>query len=353
MSTPTGPQDPRIPHQNGAVPQADRQQTQPAQQQPAQAPRPQPQPYGQQPPPAQPQAPQPQAPQQQAQPGYGFPPTQYPQPVQQGYPYEIRPGVPQVPQPQPYVPNPNEPDWSALADQNVAERKRKRLMIIGGASVVVIALAVGAALLFAGGSDKKDDGKQIADKQTSAPAVSPTGSASGSPTGTPSGSPTGTPTGSPTPTLQGSDLFTAKTLTVDGQSFARKATSHRTPCWKSTQGGLGPILDKNKCTQIVLATYVSGKDSVSVGVLVFPTAAQAGEVNAGFKGKLIPLTGQPGIPNFCKQVPCAVTHAVHGRYVYTTLAGPNDGKAGNKDAHSVAAGHGIAGYTLSRLLDLD
>src|SRR3954467_15998473 len=97
MSPPTGPQDPRIPHQHGAVPQAGQAPTQPAQK---------------------------------AKPGYGYPPTQYPQPVQQGYPYEIRPGLPQ--QPQPYVPNPNEPDWSALADQHVAERKRKRLAVTAG-----------------------------------------------------------------------------------------------------------------------------------------------------------------------------------------------------------------------------
>ncbi|MFJ4406712.1 MULTISPECIES: hypothetical protein [unclassified Streptomyces] len=320
MSTPTGPQDPRIPHQNGAVPKVDQQQTQAAR------------------------------PTQQAQPGYGYPPTQHPQPVQQGYPYEIRPGVPQFPQPQPYVPNPNEPDWSALADQHVAEQRarKKRMLIIGVAAVLVVAVA-GAAALFLMGGSKKDDGtvaKDDKDKQTTAPSVQPTESADTSPTD-------GTPGPSSTPTLQGSDLFTAKTLTINGQSFARKATSHRTPCWKSTQGGLGPVLDKNHCTQIVLATYVSGKDSVSVGVLVFPTEAEAKAVDTGFKGKLIPLTGQPGIPNFCKQVPCAVTHAVHGRYVYTTLAGPNTGAAGNKDSDSVAAGHGIAGYTLTRLTELD
>ncbi|MEU6853058.1 hypothetical protein ABZ901_24405 [Actinacidiphila alni] len=329
MSTPTGPQDPRIPHQNGAVPQVDRQQTQAAQQQPPQQ-----------------QVQPPQQPRQQAQSGYGFPPTQYPQPVQQGYPYEIRPGVPQVPQPQPYVPNPNEPDWSALADQHVAERKRKRLMIIGGSAVLVIAVAGAAALFLLGGS-KKDDDKPIAKPTTTAPVVAPpTASADGSPTDTP------TPTATATPTMQGKDLFAAQTLPVDGQTFTRKTTSHETTCWKATRSGLGPTLGPNHCSQVLLATYTSAKSSVTVGVMVFPTAKDANAVNTTFKGELIPLTGKAGIPHFCQKVACAVTHAVHDHYLYTTIAGPNDGKAGNKDAKAIAAGHGIAGYTLSQLLEL-
>jgi hypothetical protein len=305
MSTPTGPQDPRIPHQNGAVPQAD---------------------------------------QQPAQPGYGYPPTQYPQPVQQGYPYEIRPGIPQ---PQPYVPNPHEPDWSALADQHVAERKRKRLLIISVSAVLVLAVAGAAALLLTGGS-KKDD--TAGKRPTSAPAVAPpSASADSSPTGSPSG---GGPSGTPSPTMQGKELFAATTLPVDGQTFRRKTTSHEVKCWKATRGGLGPMLGPNKCSQVVLATYTSAKSSVTVGVLVFPSAKEANAVNTGFKGELTPLTGKSGIPHFCAKVACAVTHAVHDRYVYTTIAGPNDGKAGNKDGNSITAGHGIAGYTLSRLLDL-
>jgi hypothetical protein len=313
MSTPTGPQDPRIPHQNGAVPQADQQQ---------------------------PQAP--------TQPGYGYPPTQYPRPAQQGYPYEIRPGVPQFPQPQPYVPNPAEPDWSALADQHVAERKRKRLLIIGVSAVLVIAVA-GAAALFLMGGSKKDDDNNIAKQHTTGPAAPPSASADSSPS---TASPSGKPSSTPSPTMQGRELFAAETLPVDGQTYTRRTTSHEVKCWKATRGGLGPMLGPNKCSQIVLATYTSKKSSVTVGVLVFPSAKEANAVDTAFKGELIPLTGKPGIPHFCQKVPCAVTHAVHDHYVYTTIAGPNSGKAGDKDATSVAAGHGIAGYTLSRLLEL-
>lgn len=281
----------------------------------------------------------------QQQPHQAQSPQQAQPPQQAGYPYTVQPGFPQ---PQPYVPNPNQPDWSAMADHQEADGRRKRRLRIGIASVVVLAAAA-AGTVVALTMGKKDH-----DKVADGTKHSPTSSASGStsPSTGPSPSKSSTPSGKPTPTLRGSDLFTAPQLTVDGQSFARKTTAHKTPCWQGTQGGLGPQLDPHHCSQIVLATYVSAKDSVTVGVMVFPTAADAEAVNSGFKGNLTPVTGT-GIPHFCSsKVVCAVTHAVHGHYLYTTIAGPNSGTAGNKDAHAIAAGRGIAGYALSRLLEM-
>lgn len=364
MSTPQGPQDPRIPHQGAATPPVEPQQ----QQQPQQAQQPAPQQQAAQPQaPQQPQAQQPQAqqpaPQQQQQPygGYGYPQSQYqpaaqqqppPQqaqpPLQSGYPYEVRPGLPE---PRPYVPSPNEPDWSAMADRQEADRKRKRRLRIVIASVVVLAVAAAGTVVALTLGGKKSGGDTVADEKTHS--ATPSASASGSTSASPSPSGSATPSGGEaTPTLQGSDLFAATSLPVNGQKFDRKTTSHATPCWKGTQGGLGPALDHNQCSQIVLATYVSGKEAVTVGVLVFPTPAQAAAVNADFKGKLTPLTGKAGIPNFCAKVACAVTHAVHDRYLYTTIAGPNSGAAGDKDADAIAAGQGIAAYALSRLLEM-
>jgi hypothetical protein len=344
MSTPQGPQDPRIPHQDATTPPVQpqqQQQPQPAQQQPQAA---------QPPTPGQPQAPQ----QQQPYSGYGYPQGQYtpavqqqpqpqqPQPpLQTGYPYEVRPGFPQ---PRPYTPNPNEPDWSAMADRQEADRKRKRRLRIVIASVVVLALAAAGTVVALTMGKKKDD--KVADG--SKHGASPTASTSTGPS--PSGSPA-TPSTKPTPTLRGSDLFTAPSLPINGQTFTRKTTAHKTPCWKGTQHGLGPQLDQHGCSQIVLATYVSGKEAVTVGVLVFPTAADAQAVNAGFKGSLIPVTGK-GIPNFCAKAACAVTHAVHEQYLYTTIAGPNSGAAGDKDPDAIAAGRGMAGYALARLLQM-
>ncbi|HEY5833160.1 hypothetical protein [Streptomyces sp.] len=290
---------------------------------------------------------------QQPQPGYGYPPPQYPQQPQSGYgypqqlqpshPYEIRPGIPQPPQP--YQPGLSGPDWAAMAERQEAESRRKRrirLTVIVSAVVLVVAGA-GVAALFALGGSTKDE----ATPKQSAPASA---SATASPSGSPGGP--GSPSAAPAPTMQGKDLFAATTLPVNGQTFVRKTTSHEFPCWKATQGGLGRLLDQNQCTTVVLATYSSGDTSVTVGVMAFPSETAANAVESGFQGKLIPLVGKAGVPDFCDKVPCAVTHAVHGRYVYSTIAGPNSGAAGDKDADAKAAGHGIAGYTLSRLLEL-
>ncbi|SHN29229.1 hypothetical protein [Actinacidiphila paucisporea] len=345
MSTPQGPQDPRIPHQGAPTAPAGSQQRPSAPQHPQ---------------PAQPQAPQqpaqPQAPQQPHIPFSNFqqgqfapaaqqpPPHQGEPPLQAGYPYGVRPGLPQ-----PYVPDPNQPDWSALADDQEAERRRKRRLRIGIVSVVVLAVAAAGTVVALSMGKKGDD--KVADGPKHSPSTSASASTSTSAGPSPSSSSAG-PSGQPTPTLRGSDLFTAPKLAVDGQSFARKITAHKAPCWQGTQGGLGPQLDPHHCSQIVLATYVSGKDAVTVGVMVFPTPADAEAVNTDFKGNLTPVTGA-GIPSFCtSKVACAVTHAVHGRYLYTTIAGPNSGAAGNKDAHAIAAGRGIAGYALSRLLEM-
>ncbi|WP_031514230.1 hypothetical protein [Streptomyces sp. NRRL F-5123] len=301
MSTPQGPQDPRVPYQSGATP------------------------------PVEPQQPQP---------GYGYPQGQYPPPVQPGYPHDVRQGFQQ---PFPYVPNPHQPDWSAVADRQEAERKRKkRLVLTIVIGVVVIALGAAGtvvALTMGGSKDKHTTATEKQQHTTSPPSSAPTSS-------------TPKPSGTATPTLQGSDLFKATELPINGRTFTRKTTSHETPCWKGTQGGLGPILDRNHCSQIVLATYVSDKSSVTVGVIVLPTAAEAEAVATDFKGGLTPLAGTHGIPDFCNKVACAVTHAVHGRYVYTTIAGPNSGAEGDKDADSIAAGQGLSGYALSRLLEI-
>jgi hypothetical protein len=87
--------------------------------------------------------------------------------------------------------------------------------------------------------------------------------------------------------------------------------------------------------------------------MAFPSAADAKAAAAAFTGRLRPLTGKSGIPDFCGKVSCAVTRAVHGRYLYSTVAGPNSGAAGDKNSDAVAAGQGLAAYTLSRLIELD
>jgi hypothetical protein len=83
--------------------------------------------------------------------------------------------------------------------------------------------------------------------------------------------------------------------------------------------------------------------------MVFPTPEDAAAANTAFTGQIAALGGA-GIPAFCHGKPCAVTHAVQGRFLYTTLAGPNSGAPGVKDPESIAASHSVAAYVLSRLL---
>ncbi|MEV6104409.1 hypothetical protein AB0M28_06770 [Streptomyces sp. NPDC051940] len=273
--------------------------------------------------------------------------------------YQIRPGVPQQPAQQPHVPPATaqsaqqytssaptqpgqpyiqpvspQPDWSAMAEDYEARSRRKKMLGIVFAIVAVVVIGAGAAVFTLTGKDDDKSGQATDKKESASAAPSPKASS---------------PKASQSPALRGSDLFTATSLPADGQTLARKKTAHAMPCWKATQAGLGPLLAK--CSNAVLATYSSAKASVTVAVLVFPSEADAKAVNDAFKGTVKPMPAEGG-PAFCKQVECAVTHAVKGKYLYTTIAGPNNGKAGAKDANAIVAGHKVEAYTLSRLTEL-
>ncbi|MQY13340.1 hypothetical protein SRB5_34850 [Streptomyces sp. RB5] len=261
----------------------------------------------------------------------------------------IPPSVPQPPppayrEPQPYQPAQGEPDWSAMADEYNASQKRRKWVLISLTAVAVLAIAAGA-IFFLPGSDKDDEAKKD-DPVTQEPKEDPTSGPE--PTTSKSGKP------APAATMLGKDLFTAKTLPANGKTYDRLAVSHSDPCWKGTRNGLGPLLNKNKCRQVLTATYASGDHAVTVGVAVFDNAAEAAAVATNFTGQLRPLA-KNGKPGHCadEKVPCAVTKAAHGLYVYTTIAGPTSGKAGDKDPDSVAAGNAVAAYALSRLLAME
>ncbi|WP_405725108.1 hypothetical protein OG607_20325 [Streptomyces sp. NBC_01537] len=282
----------------------------------------------------------PQGPQDPQQPGYGYPPAQpgygygYP-PPQEGYP------------PQPYLPiPPEEPDWLALAAQQEAAAKRRKRLVIIGSVLGGAALLAGAVFVAANVAQDKDS------DTVASPSTSPS-SATSSAAPSPSATGGATSSADPAATMRGSDLFAAATLPVNGEKFVRKSTSHETPCWKATENGLGAVVDKNHCTQVMLATYTSGSDSVTVGVMVFPSAADAKAAEAAFKGRITAVGGKSGVPDFCGKVSCAVTHAVHDRFLYSTTAGPNSGSAGDGDSGAIAAGQGIAAYSLSRLIAMD
>ena len=319
MSTPRGPQDPRIPRSDP-----------PAESQSPMPPTP-PYVYGY----PQPQSPSPQSQSQQAQ----YPQAQ-PQPT---IAFQRPQPQPQYPA-QPFIPPVPEPDWAAMAGRREAQAKRKRVLIIVGA-VVAVAVLGGAAFLGATGLGHSSDDKTV---------VTASGTASPQPS-TARPSPTSSPTRART--LRASSVLSSTSLKVNGQTYTRMATDTLTPCWKGTVDGLGGILSTNHCSQMLRATYVSSSITVTVGIAVFPTGADARAAETSYKGAVEPLYGKGINGSFCTVAePCAQTQALHGRYLYMTIAGPTVGVA-PKNSHPTdawtTAGHGVAGYGLSAVIKLN
>lgn len=344
MSRPPAPQDPRIPRAEPAgearpavpsPPPGDAAPAAPAPTPPNGYGYPQPQSQPQRPAPEQPTVliQQPVVPAPQPAPPYQPPAAPYRQPAYA---------------PQPFAQQANEPDWQSLADRNESRSRRKRILVITAAVVgsVLVAggIAVGAVTLKGGST-----------KTTAGPSVGPT--ATSVATASASSSPSAGASASHAPALHANAVLNHQSLTIDGQTFVRKATETTNPCWKGTEGGLGGLLKSEVCTQVLRATYVSDKSAVTVGIAVLHTAAEAKAVDAAFQGTVEPLYGSGISATFCKDpASCAITHAVHGRYLYLTIAGQATGtpaKGSAPTATSVAAGHGVAGYALSAVLPLD
>ncbi|MFF2816150.1 hypothetical protein ACFVT9_11575 [Kitasatospora cineracea] len=294
-----------------------------------------------------------QPPQGPPQPGYGYPPPaagpgQVPPPYNQGgYGPPQYPG--QVPPPnQPYPGQPvqgrygagtfqngDEPDWTAMADQHeTAARKKKRLMLGGIALVCAVALAgiVVVSMNVLGKDDKKND--PIAGPSSSASASGDNSSGSPSPSSSSSG---GTKPKSPEDALsRGSSdkapvsldtLFPKASLSVDGQTLAKKATEHDDQCGAGTVNGLGTVLENENCRDIYLATYVSDKAAVTVGIVVFDSKSQADRAQAKVVGNIKPLRSDQ-TPRFCPDLSqCAFSNKAFGRYMVFTTAGNADGSA--------------------------
>ncbi|MFD8593748.1 hypothetical protein ACFV1L_01940 [Kitasatospora sp. NPDC059646] len=253
---------------------------------------------------------------------------QQPQPWQQQqtqYPY---PGPPPVQQS-------FEPDWQQLADQREAQVRRKRLMTGLGIGVGVVVLGAGAAAVAVLSQKDTPDNKPVASPSASAPA-SPTGGAK------PSGS--GSPTKQLPPAITAEALFADQSLNIGGHNYVRKSTTTDNPCWKATGAGLGDVLTNANCSQLMRGTYFSGNTAVTVGVAVFKSETDAKKVGSGMKGQIQPLFGKDNVGEFCRNVACALTSRVEGRYVVFTVAGPISGGAGDQDPLAQSSGKELDGY---------
>ncbi|QKW19963.1 hypothetical protein HUT16_13625 [Kitasatospora sp. NA04385] len=270
----------------------------------------------------------------------GAPPfPQQPQPPQQWQqPQYSYPGPPPVqPGPQPVQP-PAAPDWQQLADQREAQARRKRTLLVVGIGAGVLLLAAGGiSVALLNKDDKTPD--PVASASQSAPA---TGSpkASGSPKPSGSASPA-----KPLPPAVTSDvLFADQSLNIGGHNYVRKTIANTDTCWKATGGGLGDVLSGANCNRLMRATYFTGNTAVTVGVAVFKDEADAKKAGSGVKGQIQPLFGQDDVAVFCRDVSCALTNRVEGRYLVFTVAGPIGGAAGDQDQVAQSSGKELDGY---------
>ncbi|WP_152627120.1 hypothetical protein [Streptacidiphilus melanogenes] len=287
-----------------------------------------------------------------AQPSPHSAPTQAGAPAQQfgapGYGYP-QPQQPTNPPPQQMYAAPQggpggqgEPDWAGMAADYERNGRRKRRMILSGA--LVASLAVIGGVVWFGLSGSKGH-------TNAGPSTSPAPVASASPSAPATAS--SDPSPSHTPPLAPADVFAKKTLTIDGKTFTRTEDENTDPCWKASMDGLGTVLTKNGCAQVLRGTYASGNHAVTVAVVVFHSKSDAQAAGAAFTGKVTPLYGD-NVDSFCVgKAGCAVTHAVSGRFLYLAESGLTGASASTPDALANTAGHAAASYVLSSLLKIE
>jgi len=281
-------------------------------------------------------------------PGYGYPP-----PGQEGYVPGAFPPPGQQPPPQVgrYGPgtfqnDAEAPDWTALADQheNESRRKRRTMLVVGG---LVAALAVGgivtAAVLLKGGDKPTDTptatAKPSAAKSSAAAAPKPTTPEEALSRSTVDKAP-----------LSVDALLPDAKLTVGDQVLSKVATEKVSSCSTATNNGLGAVLGAEECQEVYLATYLSDKAAVTVGIAVFDTKPQADRVQSKVVGNIKALRTN-ATPRFCPDLKqCTFSNAAFGRYVVFTTAGNADTTAVT-DANPVAkvSAAGLAKQALDNL----
>ncbi|MFJ5232953.1 hypothetical protein ACIQBJ_24025 [Kitasatospora sp. NPDC088391] len=290
------------------------------------------------------------------QPAYGYPPQGGPQPAY-GYPQQVPPpqpgfGPPQGPgysqgpgSPQSYGPggfpppdgqqpyqgryaaptfqgDAEAPDWSAMASQHEDERRRRKrtVALLSTLGALVLVGGIVTAAVMVGNDDKPN--KPIAGQSTD---PGPTGSPSGSPVAKPKSAEEALSRASTDKApLSVESLFPGATLTVDGQQLNRVATEHGTECSAETNNGLGSVLVTENCQDMYLATYLSEKSAVTVGIAVFDTKPQADRVKSKVVGNVKALRSN-ATPRFCPDLKqCATSSDSYGRYVVFTTGGNAD-----------------------------
>ncbi|WP_457028889.1 hypothetical protein [Kitasatospora sp. P5_F3] len=224
-------------------------------------------------------------------------------------------------------PDVDEPDWSALAQQNAEARRLGKRRVLRAFSSLGAMLVIGAVVAVSVYMTNGQPRVPVAAVQTApAPSASVVPSAS-QPALPPSKKPEEFLSKGSTDkaTLNADALFPNATFTVQGRTYTKAAVDFSGSCGDYTANGLGPILRDQMCRGIYRATYTADKIAVTLAVAVFDTKAQADKAGSVFKGNGQPLA-KGGVQKFCTDVKsCAVTHESFGRYLYFTVAGSKDG----------------------------
>ncbi|MFJ6937113.1 hypothetical protein [Streptomyces sp. NPDC101132] len=248
------------------------------------------------------------------------------------------------------------PDWDAMADAHAAGRRRRKRLLWGGGGFLAAAVvaAVVATLVVTGGTSGD------APDAEGGPGAAPTQKHDPAADAMPDFADT---TDSPDPLAYLSDarkdtaplraglLFGTKDVKVGDHRYDLSGGDTTPDCTKRVDPALGAVLRKQGCTLFMRAAYSRDDAQVTVGVAVFPTAAQATAAKAGVSGGVTALPASAAKPFCAPGTVCRRTANSYGRYLYLTLTG----LTGNKDASEgdqtvVGTGDDLAEYTFQRIV---
>ncbi|WP_030567295.1 hypothetical protein [Streptomyces aureocirculatus] len=252
---------------------------------------------------------------------------------------------------------PQTPDWAALAEASEARARRRKWLLIGGGALatVGVAAAVAVAVVSANSDDTTASNKPASELPTTAdiPGTSTAPEPSFEAT---------TPPPPPDPKdyissakkdkapLGPESFFPGTKLTSGERVYKKGDTDSTKKCASVTQPALAAVLTRNKCTEVLRATYARKGIAVTVGVAVFDTEAQAVRAKKQADDGLVRSLSGKGVAPFCRTTVCRGTYNAYGRYAYFTTTGFLNGKdVTTKDKNAYEVGDDLARFTFHQI----
>jgi hypothetical protein len=241
-----------------------------------------------------------------------------------------------------------------MAARNESAGRRRRLYTIGGAvlAAVLVAGIVASAVIITNHHNKQaaSGGSTGGQNAASAPPQPMPTFADVTPPPAPNPLAILSDPKRDTAPLDPAGLFFGSQLTMAGRQYTRDAVDSADSCSSVAGGGLGGILDSNRCDRVLRATYSRSGIAVTIGVAVFNSKSAASNAKARFTGYIAPLAGG-GVPSFCHATACSTSANSIGRYTYFTIAGYTNGSAVTpSDTQAPQAGTDIADFAFNRIV---